>query len=561
MRVRSSILSRAALFGAMLGAIAAVGYNAAADETSTGDKLRILYSSRFTFTSKGTPLVTIELLSGRNQIKLSGTRGVTILPDGDGGSRINAGTNWRIRLANAKPAVIKEWTIVARLTGNDHVGARAAITRWKGRGYRPKQFEVGTVFGVDGEVIDSRELLIGVSPVKAPHGKRRARKIARKHNVKTSVHPELVRRPRGTIVATDGLTTIKNPSVLWFAPQRKGGTLTLKNVTAGGGGSQLRTRTETRRYFGMIYVTVGSDGKLVAVNAVAADRLLAGLVPSEIFADAPRPALAAQAIAARTELLQKIGARHHTDPYLLCSNQHCQVYSGAGKEHPRTTRAVNKTRGVVLLRGTGGLVDARYSAACGGYSEHNEHIWGGSADPALRGHLDGKGRSRASKRFSGGINSSNLNAFLALPGRHTFCGSTRYSKGRYRWTKRISAGALSRRVRAKHRGVGRVISLTPLKRGVSGRINRLRIKGSRRTIVVTGDVHMRRLFGGLRSTLFKVRAIGSRTNPSAFEFRGAGFGHGVGMCQIGAIGMAKQGHSHSAILQHYYSGSRLRRLY
>ncbi|MCH9021368.1 MAG: hypothetical protein IID32_01215, partial [Planctomycetes bacterium] len=61
--------------------------------------------------------------------------------------------------------------------------------------------------------------------------------------------------------------------------------------------------------------------------------------------------------AARTELLQKIGTRHHTDPYLLCSNQHCQVYSGAGREHPRTTRAVKRTRGIVFLRASGGLVD------------------------------------------------------------------------------------------------------------------------------------------------------------------------------------------------------------
>jgi len=560
MRLRSSVLSRAALFGALLGAIAALGYNAAADETSTGDKLRILYSSRFTFTAKGIPLVTIELLSGRSEVKLSGAGGVAVMPDGEGGSVIKAGSDWKITLANGKPAVIRSWTIVRRLTATDDAGARAAIRKWTNLGYKPKQFEVGTVFGVQGEVIDSRELLIGVSPVKGRNGKRQARKIARKHNVKTSVHPEMVRRPRGTIIASDGLTTIRNPSVIWFAPRKRTGTLSLKGITAGAGGSQLRTHKETRRFGGMIYVTVGADGKLVAANAVPADRLLAGLVPSEIFADSPYAALRTQAIAARTELLQKIGTRHHTDPYLLCSNQHCQVYSGAGKEHPRTTKAVKKTRGMVLLRGTGGLVDARYSAACGGYSEHNEKIWGGRPDPALRGHLDAK-NARISKRFARGINSSNLNAFLALPGKHTYCGSTRYSKGRYRWTKRVSTRELSRRVRARHPRVGTVLALQPMTRGVSGRINKLRIKGSRRTIVVRGDVHMRRLFGGLRSTLFTVRAIGNRAHPSAFEFRGAGFGHGVGMCQIGAIGMAKQGHSHSAILQHYYSGSRLRRLY
>lgn len=558
---RANLLSRAALVGAFAGALLALGYNAAADETSTGDKLRILYSSRFTFTSKGIPLVTIELASKRNHVQLSSKHGVVVLPDGEGGAEMRAGSTWRISVTNAKPAVIREWTIVGRFSGDDHVGATAAIKKWRELGYKPKQFEVGTVFGVEGEVIDSRELLIGVSPVRAPHGRRRARRIARKHNVKTSVHPELVKRPEGTIIASDGATTLRNPSVIWFAPQKRGGTLTLHDITVGGGGSQLHTSRTTRRYFGMIYVTVGRDGKLVAANAVPADRLLAGLVPSEIFPVAPYPALKAQAIAARTELLQKIGTRHHTDPYLLCSNQHCQVYSGAGKEHRRTTRAVRATRGKVLLRGTGGLVDARYSAACGGHSEHNEKIWGGTADPALRGRVDASRNSRAARRFAHGVTERNLDAFLALPGKQTFCGSTRYARNRYRWTKRVSGRILTQRVAARYRGIGVVQAIEPLARGVSGRITRARIRGSRRTIVVTGDVHMRRLFGGLRSTLFKVTAVGDPKRPRAFVFRGAGFGHGVGMCQIGAIGMANQGHSHSAILQHYYAGSRVRRLY
>jgi len=561
MHLRFNVLGRAAFFGALFGAVLAVGYNAAADETSTGDKLRILYSNRFTFTSTGVPLVTIELASHRNTIELSSKGGMVVMPDGEGGPTMRAGSSWRIRLTNAKRAVIREWTVVARLTADDHVGASAAIKKWRRRGYKPQQFEIGTVFGIEGEVIDSRELLIGVSPVRAPHGRRRERRIARKYNVKTSVYPQLVKRPAGTVIATNGAVTITNPSVIWFAAAKRNGTLTLHNVTVGGGGSQLRTSHTNRRYFGMICVTVGTDGKLVAVNAVPADKLLAGLVPAEIFPVAPYPALEAQAIAARTELLQKIGTRHYTDPYLLCSNQHCQVYSGAGHEHPRTTRAVHNTRGQVLLRGTGGLVDARYSAACGGYSEHNEKIWGGAPDPALRGHIDAPRGGRAARQFAHGINERNLDAFLALPGKYTYCGSTRYAKNRYRWTKRIGADALSRRVAAKHPGVGRVVAIEPLKRGVSGRVIRARIRGSQRTIVVTGDVHMRRLFGGLRSTLFKVTTVGDASRPSAFVFRGAGFGHGVGMCQIGAIGMAKKGNSYSAILQHYYVGSRLRRLY
>jgi len=296
------------------------------------------------------------------------------------------------------------------------------------------------------------------------------------------------------------------------------------------------------------------------VNAVAADRLLAGLVPSEIFPSAAAQALAAQAIAARTELLEKIGTRHLTDPYLLCSSQHCQVYSGAGHEHPRTTRAVQQTRGKIMLRDSGGLVDARYSASCGGHSEDNDHIWGDPADPSLRGAVDAAPGSPLVRRFSK-VTDSNIGDFLAQPGSAAYCGQTRFGKGRYRWNKQIDTAALSARVQAQYKGIGTVRELQPLHRGGSGRISRLRIVGSLRTIVVSGDLHIRRLLGGLRSTLFSVRVLGPKNRPTGFEFRGAGFGHGVGMCQTGAIGMAEGGAKYRAILGHYYRGSHIKRLY
>src|SRR6185369_15590875 len=161
-----------------------------------------------------------------------------------------------------------------------------------------------------------------------------------------------------------------------------------EGVPTNTGGSQLSTGSQDRRYWGAVYVTLDHDGQLLVANAVPEDKLLAGLVPAEMYPDAPASALEAQAIAARTELLQKIGRRNLTDPFLLCSSQQCQVYAGAGKEDARTTKAIEKTRGIVLLRDGGGMVDIRYSASCGGHTENNEAIWGGEADPSLRGHRD-----------------------------------------------------------------------------------------------------------------------------------------------------------------------------
>ena len=519
----------------------------ASDETSSGDKLRILYSNRFTFNDEGTPLVTVEIMGGQRRLALSSPGGLIVRPDGDGGAAIHAGDRWVITVEDGRPAVIREWTVVARLDPDHDARISAALRRWRELGYRPRAFEVGAIFGVEGEVIDSREILVGVAAVGEGKGSRQASAIAAKHQITTTVHRELVERPSGEVVARSGDVVVRNPSVIWFSPAARGGTVTVADVLTGSGGSQLETRRETRRYFGSVYAAIGRDGKLVAVNAIAADQLLAGLVPSETFTSAPMEALKAQAVAARTELLEKIGRRHLGDPFLLCSSQHCQVYSGAGKEHPRTTRAVKDTRGLVLMGEGGELVDARYSASCGGHSEHNENIWGGHADPHLRGRADGT-------RFKQ-ITAANLGAFLDGAS-DAFCARTRYSAGRYRWTVETPVAELAGRVANAYPQIGTLRSLRPLERGVSGRIRRIELRGSRGTAIAEGDLHIRRLLGGLRSTLFEVDRRGDR-----LVFKGAGFGHGVGMCQVGAIGMAEKRKSFRDILYHYYAGSRLERLY
>jgi SpoIID/LytB domain protein len=543
---RAGVLALIASAAALAGA-----RRATADETSASDKLRILYSSRFTFTAEGLPLVTVEIMGRQRKVVVRARGGLTVRPDGATGSQIDAdgAEVWTLTAESARPATIHEWTVVETLGPEDAAGIAAAQARWKQRGFDARAFEVGTVFGVDGEVIDTREVRIAIDPVAARGGSARAAEHARRYGIPTQVHEELVRRPAGTIVARSGATTVKNPGVLWLSPRRADETITVADVPTNAGGSQLVTGLEDRRYWGSVYVTLDRDGSLLVANAVSEDKLLAGLVPAEMYPDAPAEALAAQAIAARTELLEKIGRRNLTDPFLLCSTQQCQVYAGAGKEDPRTTRAVERTRGIVLLRDGGGLVDVRYSASCGGHGEHNESIWGGAPDPSLRGRPD---------RPSGGltrITDATVGAFLDA-GEDAWCARGKLSQGRYRWIERVRVADLSARVAADLPDLGRLLALEPRQRGVSGRIGALAIRGERGTAVVTGDLRIRRLLGGLKSTLFEVTRDGD-----TFVFRGAGFGHGVGMCQLGAIGMATAGKTHRQILAHYYRGAHLHKLY
>ena len=227
-------------------------------------------------------------------------------------------------------------------------------------------------------------------------------------------------------------------------------TLTVTDVPTGTGGSQLETGSEDRRYWGSVYVTLDHDGSLVAANAVSEDKLLAGIVPAEMYSDAPAAALEAQAIAARTELLQKIGRRSLTDPFLLCSTQQCQVYAGAGHEDPRTTKAIERTHGIVLLRDGGGMVDIRYSASCGGHTEDNDAIWGGEPDPSLRGRRD-DARAQLTRV-------TDVADFLDHDG-DAWCSKPKGARAKFRWTEKFSVEELTARVSVEYPEIGRITGL------------------------------------------------------------------------------------------------------
>lgn len=530
--------------------------SAHADDTTATDKLRMLYSNRFTFSDTGVPVITIEINSGDKTATLSAPGGLRVLPDGAGGSRIDSKgkTQVTLRAEDTSSSTIDIWTVVETFEAGDDVGSKRAIELWQKRGFAPKSFESGTIVAVEGEVIDTRQVLVAVSPARTLAAAAAvAADVTKRFGVATSTYQELVKRPSGDIVAVMGDTEIRNSSILWFEPAREGDTITVQNVKVGHGGSQLTSKRENRRYWGRIFVTIGHDGSLVVVNAVPEDKLLAGIVPAEMFADAPLAALEAQAVAARTDLLDKVTRRNSVDPFLLCSTQACQVYAGAGHETARATKAVENTRGIVMLRNGGGLVDARYSSSCGGHGENNDVIWGGSPDPSLRGGFD------VTKSQSPGI--GDVAAFLKAGSGDAWCARGTRGKEHLRWTKRIDAAEMTKLVAAKYPQVGNVLEIVPMERGVSGRLKRAKIRGSNGSAIIETDLAIRRLFGGLKSSLFVVAVEGPQASPRAFVFQGAGFGHGVGMCQVGASAMAEAGKAYKEILLHYYRGSHLQRLY
>jgi len=525
----------------------------AEDEMSSRDRLSALYSSEFRFTADGVPIVPVSVADGLSSVTIRGGAGLVLLPDGEGGPEVLADTEWIIRATKTTPAKLRHWAIVWRGKAGQGKDAQQAIDRWKSQGENPKVFDVGTLFAVAGKVLDRREVLVVVGPygsfsdADAAYAKLQKRMP---FDVR-GVHTELVERPHGMLEAVGGKTAtrIRNEGVLWFLP----GTEAAIEIEGLEGKEKVRGS-----YYGKLYVTLDRHGKLAVVNALPAERLLAGLVPAEIFPRAPMEALKSQAIAARGHLLSKIGHRHHGDPFRLCARTHCQVYGGAGKENPRTTEAVMATRGELLfIDSNADLVDTVYSASCGGHTEDNDRIWPSMAPaPELRGHFDlaitGKAPSTATP--APGSSEAAARAFILNPPKTWDAVASIGAGERVRWTVRRTKSEIDAML-APYK-IGTLQSIEVLSRGVSARALLIRVVGSKAEATIEGELKIRQVFGGLRSSMFVVDV-----KDGGATFTGGGFGHGVGMCQTGSIGMADGGKSYRDILKHYYPGSRILKLW
>jgi stage II sporulation protein D len=526
-----------------------------ASDLSLSDRVDLLHSNQFHFNRRGEPQITVGLMQGQREIRLSAPGGLDVLPSGDGGTRIEAGGRVVVRLGEGHPAVQRYTVVLQSLAADQPRALTRAAERWRGLGLDPAEHEVGTVFGVEGKVLDTRQILLTTGDFDGEAAaERAARTLVVDHQALGKLHPRVRSRAHGRLSVEDleRGTTVHADGVLWFSP-RGAGPLTVHDVvTSATTGQGARA---DRQYWGSIYVAVDRFGTLAVVNLVSETELLAGLVPAEIYASAPHHALKAQAVAARGQLVSKVGTRHLDDPFLLCADQHCQVYAGKGHEHPRTTKAVRDTAGRVLMRPGGThLVDTVYSANSGGHGEDNDVVWPSPPDPQLRGRPD----PLLPARVVEGLGKGELAAWLRQTPRTYSQPGDEAGRGGYRWSATVDPAQIAGR-EGVPADLGLVRALEVLCRGRSGRATSLRLYGERKAFVLHGELRIRRALGGLKSSMFLIEP--ERDRHGRFVLLGGGHGHGVGLCQHGAMGMARHGKTVDEILAHYYQGASLERLW
>ena len=401
----------------------------------------------------------------------------------------------------------------------------------------PRRVRTGGLFAVGEAVVDTRREVWRAGPFDSAEAATEAAPGA-------APMATVLRRPRGVLtVRVDGevIGRAEGPVALQPAPG-------------------AAWRFDDRSVDAPLYALPGMSAGLDLVASLDAETLLRGLVPAETFASAPPAALEAQAVVARSAMLSMLGHRHFDAPFHLCARQHCQVYAGAQTAQPSTDAAVAATRGRVVVGGTGDLVETVYSASCGGHTEANEVVWARQASPYLRPRLDGSSADPALAPFADGIHAGNVDAWVEVAP-PTYCARASLTRPeRFRWTRVLDRAALD--ALGERLGLGGITALRVLGRGRGGRVTGVALEGPGGRREVLRELPVRRLLGGLRSGAFVVRPQrGPDGALEQVELLGGGFGHGVGLCQMGAIGRAEAGQTATEILEFYYSGARVVRLY
>lgn len=382
---------------------------------------------------------------------------------------------------------------------------------------------------------------------------------------------------------------------LTFRPQSDDASFSLYDVTIGHDFHWERQQTQV--FNGTLHLVVEADN-ITAINELPVEKYLTSVISSEMKATSSEELLKAHAVISRSWLLAQMEKRRRLQDegnsffsfvkkdnemirwydredhtiFDVCADDHCQRYQGITQANSVTVeKAVKATRGQVLLHDDE-ICDARFSKCCGGVTEEFQYCWENVPKPYLLAVRDARGvmppdltiEENAARWIR-----SNPEAFCNTTDSHILSqvlnDYDQETPDFYRWRVEYTQKDLSELVNEKTKDdFGQIVDLVPVERGRSGRLCRLKIVGTKKTLTIGKELEIRRILSRthLYSSAFVVdKEYGDGDIPDKFVLVGAGWGHGVGLCQIGAAVMGEQGYTYDHILLHYYRGAEIKRLY
>ena len=388
-------------------------------------------------------------------------------------------------------------------------------------------------------------------------------------------------------------------SQLTFHPQSADASFSLSDVTIGVNFHWERKETQT--FLGTLRFVVESD-KIVAINELPVEKYLESVISSEMSATSSLELLKAHAVISRSWLLAQMKKRREVAEngnnffsftkkedtlirwydredhtlFDVCADDHCQRYQGITKEtSPHVAEAIRQTKGQILMDGEE-ICDARFSKCCGGITEEFQYCWENTPKTYLTAVRDiALGVEHTLPNLT---NEEEAEKWIRF-NRPAFCNTQdkkilsevlndydQETVNFYRWKETLSQEKLQQLIADKLKmDLGAILDMKAVERGKSGRISKLQLIGTEKTFTIGKELEIRRTLSDshLLSSAFVVDKYDKDEQgvPQRFELIGAGWGHGVGLCQIGAAVMGEQGYHYDAILLHYYQGAEIKKLY
>ncbi|MGE9927914.1 DUF4922 domain-containing protein [Segatella copri] len=388
-------------------------------------------------------------------------------------------------------------------------------------------------------------------------------------------------------------------SQLTFHPQSADASFSLSDVTIGVNFHWERKETQT--FLGTLRFVVESD-KIVAINELPVEKYLESVISSEMSATSSLELLKAHAVISRSWLLAQMKKRREVAEngnnffsftkkedtlirwydredhtlFDVCADDHCQRYQGITKEtSPHVAEAIRQTKGQILMDGEE-ICDARFSKCCGGITEEFQYCWEDTPKTYLTAVRDiALGVEHTLPNLT---NEEEAEKWIRF-NRPAFCNTQdkkilsevlndydQETVNFYRWKETLSQEKLQQLIADKLKmDLGSILDMKAVERGKSGRISKLQLIGTEKTFTIGKELEIRRTLSDshLLSSAFVVDKYDKDEMgvPQRFELIGAGWGHGVGLCQIGAAVMGEQGYHYDAILLHYYQGAEIKKLY
>ena len=388
-------------------------------------------------------------------------------------------------------------------------------------------------------------------------------------------------------------------SKLTFHPQSADASFSLSDVTIGVNFHWERKETQT--FLGTLRFVVESD-KIVAINELPVEKYLESVISSEMSATSSLELLKAHAVISRSWLLAQMQKRREVAEsgnnffsftrkedtlirwydredhtlFDVCADDHCQRYQGITKEtSPHVAEAIRQTKGQILMDGEE-ICDARFSKCCGGITEEFQYCWENTPKTYLTAVRDiALGVEHTLPNLT---NEEEAEKWIRF-NPPAFCNTQdkkilsevlndydQETVNFYRWKETLSQEKLQQLIADKLKmNLGAILDMKAVERGKSGRISKLQIIGTEKTFTIGKELEIRRTLSDshLLSSAFVVDKYDKDEQgvPQRFELIGAGWGHGVGLCQIGAAVMGEQGYHYDAILLHYYQGAEIKKLY